>query len=43
MKADNEGMAACGRYKHHEAGFEFVWATDSVKLLSKSKCSEAGF
>ena len=43
LKADDKGMAACGRYKDHEAGFEFDWTTNSVELLSKTKCSEKGF
>jgi hypothetical protein len=43
MKADDKGMAACGSYKDHEAGFEFDWDTDSVTLLGKAGCSEAGF
>jgi hypothetical protein len=43
LKADNEGMAACGAYKGHEAGFEYDWATESVHFLGTSGCSESGF
>jgi hypothetical protein len=43
MAADNHGMAACGTYKGHEAGFEFIWATQDVSFHGKSGCTEAGF
>ena len=43
MKADSVGVAACGKYHGHQAGFEYDWATESVAFLGTKGCSEAGF
>jgi hypothetical protein len=43
MEADSKGMAACGKYQGHQAGFEYDWATESVAFLGTKGCSEAGF
>ncbi len=43
MKADDTGMAACGAYKDHEAGFALDWSTNHVTFLGTSGCKENGF
>lgn len=43
LAADDKGMAACGKYKGHEAGFEYSWDTGDVTFLGTSGCSEKGF
>ena len=42
MKADGKGIAACGTYEGHQAGFEYDWAT-GLAFRNLSGCSEAGF
>jgi hypothetical protein len=42
LAADDKGMAACGSYNGHEAGFMYDWATRSG-TYSKTACSELGF
>jgi hypothetical protein len=43
LKADSNGMAACGKYHGYQAGFEYHWTTESVTFLGTKGCSEAGF
>lgn len=43
LKADSEGLAACGKYHGYQAGFEYDWTTESVAFLGTKGCSEAGF
>ena len=43
MKADDKGVAACGAYHGHQAGFEYDWSTRSMSFLGTKGCSESGF
>jgi len=43
LAADDKGMAACGAYHGHKAGFEYHWDTRSVTFLGTKGCTEAGF
>jgi hypothetical protein len=43
LKADAKGVAACGQYHGHQAGFEYDWDTASVTFLGTKGCTEAGF
>lgn len=42
LVANNHGMAACGSYHGHQAGFEYVWDT-GIRFLGDRDCRETGF
>lgn len=43
MAADDNGIAACGKYGTHEADLKYDWATGSITFLGTSACTEKGF
>lgn len=43
LKADNHGVAACGKVSGYEVGFDYVWSTGSLKVLDTKGCTEKGF
>jgi hypothetical protein len=44
LLADNNGIAACAKVSTgRQVGFEFVFQTDSLKVLDSTGCSEKGF